>query len=243
MDRVVVEPLAWDSDFWGFPVGMVLAEPGDARGDDDVARELDRFRVVQAQVDLARAGAARELASHGFFPVDNRLEHELDLRRYYEEGEAREHAPTPPGATWLTSMERSEARAYAEQLLPQSRFNAFPVPASRIVDFYELWIEKAQAGAFDDGLLHLKIDGASAGFASTRLRDGVLTMGLIGVDTAFRGGGVFELLLDAMLAGARRDGARSVTMTTEGINLAARRSFARHGFRLTRDRLWMYRIR
>jgi RimJ/RimL family protein N-acetyltransferase len=230
----VVERLEWDSAFWGLEVGE--QRDGGGAGDDLVA-DLERFAVVQARVDLREPGRARRLAAHGFFPVDSRVVHRLAL----DDVDALA-APGPSG-TWTAQLDRTQARRYAHDFVPFSRFRAFPAPTSRVVDFYQTWIERAAAGAFDDGLLHLVIAGSSAGFVTYRIRGSEAAVGLLAVGAAHRGQGVLRALLARTFEVARPLGARSLDIATEGTNHRARRAYARAGFRLASDTLWMYRVR
>lgn len=237
----MIQALGWDSDFWGFPVGMLtLGGPG-APGADPRAAELDEYVVVQSCIDLTVVGPAKRLALLGFFPVATRVELERELPPAPAPGDA--GSSSLSDAEWTDTLDAIDSARFAQQFVELSRFRAYPVPVGSIAGFYRTWIENAQAGTFDDGLIHLVVGGASAGLCTYRFREGRLAIGLLAVSPEFRRQGVLDRLIARLDGLARERGVASLMLATEGANIRARRGYARNGFKPVSDTLWLYRVR
>lgn len=237
----MLKGLDWDSEFWGFPTGDLVLVEGGAEASLPNPAELDEYKVVQSLYDFSSSGLARKLTIAGFFPVTSRLEFEQPVGDAADKEQPEASTVSLPVASM--EMRKDEILDYAASFVAHSRYRAFPVEQADVQRFYVKWISKAIRGEFDDALVHLRSGNRSVGFASYRVRNSALVVGLLAVAPEYRGQGVGTSLLFRLNQVAASHGASMVKVVTEGTNYSARRLYTRAGFVVNDEALWMYRIK
>jgi ribosomal protein S18 acetylase RimI-like enzyme len=172
---------------------------------------------------------------HGFRQVDVRV----TLRARLEN----ELAPAPNVTTRpFASADLPALRALARVCHHDSRFYADPnFPRARCDDLYETWIDKSCHG-YANAVLVVEDAGAAVGYVSCHLTDGGTgQIGLFAVDAAHRGRGLGGALVTAALTWFAARSARSVTVVTQGRNVAAQRLYQRGGFTTDAVQLWYHK--
>jgi dTDP-4-amino-4,6-dideoxy-D-galactose acyltransferase len=224
----VCELLAWDTEFWGFPIGRVVGR--------SVGGEVDEWAAangVACLYFLAPADGARAAQDGGFRLVDVRVE--LDRPSAGDEAVAVRPArddDLEPLRALAGRVHRGETRFYADQGFPDERCD----------ELYALWIERSVAGWADEVFV-AEADVGVAGYVSCHADEerGRGSIGLIGVGEAARGRGLGATLVNAAVAWSRERGLPTVSVVTQGRNVQAQRLFQRCGFRTSEVDLWFHK--
>jgi dTDP-4-amino-4,6-dideoxy-D-galactose acyltransferase len=164
----------------------------------------------------------------------------MDLRVTLRRGTA--------GATAFDVREAREEdherlRSIARASHGTTRFYADPsFPDKRCDELYETWIERSLDG-WAAGVLVAERDGRTAGYCSCHLDTDERTgsIGLIAVDAGARRTGAGVALAAGAVTWCGRRGAESVSVVTQGRNVAALRTFQRAGFLLASVDLWFHK--
>lgn len=222
--------LEWDSEFWGVPIGRVLAETLDSDAVDRWAAE----RQIACLYYLARdePGAAAQAEDAGFRLTDVRVE----LGRSTEGDEEGAVRPAQP-------EDRARLSTIARRNHTITRFYADPrFPDDRCDDLYETWLVRSLEG-WADAVLVAEDAGEAAGYVSCHAGEdsGRATIGLIGVDPAAHGRGLGRELTRGAVAWARKRGRPEIAVVTQGRNVPALRTFEGCGFRATSVGLWFHK--
>lgn len=122
-----------------------------------------------------------------------------------------------------------------------TRFYADPrFPRERCDELYDTWIRRSCEG-WADVVLVADRDDEPVGYVSVHRRDGMGSIGLIGVDQTWRGRGVGEALVRGALGWCADVGLERCTVVTQGRNVAAQRLFERCGFRTSAVEVWFHK--
>jgi ribosomal protein S18 acetylase RimI-like enzyme len=234
----LVTLLDWDSAFFGVRIGRIHA----ARLSRADAAALTMWRV-QNSIDclyfLADADdpLSCDLAeSCGFRLVDIRVTLDTTLTG----------TPASTSSTIqvrpATSDDLPMLETIARQSYHQTRFYAdLHFARQRCDDLYALWIANAVSG--DAAITLIAIDddeNAICGYLSCHLRDDAGQIGLVGVHPRAQGGGIGGALVSAALTWFGDAGARSVSVVTQGRNIAAQRLYQKYGFRTSAMGVWYH---
>jgi dTDP-4-amino-4,6-dideoxy-D-galactose acyltransferase len=234
MSAATVEPLAWDSAFFGFPVARIDAEEPGREELEEAVEECarDGVRCAYLLLDAADARGSEAAQALGFVLRDVRVE--LDR---------------PVGAADATLGDESVAiaEADAEQLpalealvrerLTTSRFFADPGFArERCRELYAAFVRRG----IEDAPARWTLATADASGCIVCHADderGVGTIELVVASRPGEGGA----LVRAAVARFARAGLTSALVATQANNIAAQRSYQRAGFRTCRSALWFHR--
>jgi ribosomal protein S18 acetylase RimI-like enzyme len=232
------QPLAWDTEFFGFSIGRVSSEA--ARSDADLRAataqaDADQVRCLYLLLDAADIGGLHRAIGEGFRPVDIRVE--LELARLPPDPDA---APgvRPAGESDLPALEQ-----LARETMRDTRFLTDPgFPEARAGELYSAW---ARRGVLGGGEHRAFIASEDAGFIVCGLdkASGTGSIELIGVDPGPARQGTGRSLVQA--AGALFAAERCVraTVVTQGRNLPALRLYEGCGYRTSRVGWWLHRWR
>lgn len=233
--------LEWDSQFFERRIGTVTHQ----RLSADVMPDMLAW-AAQEQIDclyfLADADCATtsELAAaYGFQMQDIRVTYERALA-----ATANVSPQLPQGvqARFAQPEDLAALQAIAETSHTDTRFffdRRFPRAA--VTALYRTWISKSCMG-YADAVLVLERDGQAQGYISCHLqgeRRGQI--GLVGVDARARGQGLGQSLVRAALAWFAAQGAASVSVVTQGRNIAAQRLYQRAGFVTQSLHIWYHK--
>jgi dTDP-4-amino-4,6-dideoxy-D-galactose acyltransferase len=224
-----LEPLDWDSRFFGVPIARVLAS-----GPEDVgaAREEAERSGIQCLYllvpvdDLATCSAAENV---GFRLVDVRVELGKSLNR----GDAAATGVRQERSGDLPALEH-----LARERFEQTRFYADPrFPRDRVAELYVAWLHR---GLADGSARTVLVADDGDGFVLCHVGDGSGTIELIAVDDDSEGRGIASTLVrgaDAWFASAGMTKAR---VATQARNIAAQRLYQRHGYRTEAVGIWLH---
>jgi|SRR5581483_849362 len=229
----LVQLLPWDSDFFGIPIGRVLAWRLDNQIVETLLEEAhaNHLRCLYFEAspnDLTTVVTAEQ---HGFHLVDVRvvLEHP-----FYDRPVPTPTFPLSPELTINSphEMELDRLQAISMQIGYTSRFNFdehfTPGDCERL---YRLWIKNACKGFADLVLVaRWSPEGEAVGLITCTLRDGLGQIQLAGVHTDHRKRGVGTGLVQAALQWSKEKGACGMNVVTQARNVAAQRLYQQMGF-------------
>lgn len=214
----MIEPLAWDSAFFGLRVGRL--RPG-AADSTDVAT-LTGFDCVYVELDAADPDALRRWKARGARLVDTRVELVAAVTHDSRPATVVEAVPS-----W-SPQDREAAAALAVELSRWSRFGQDPAFASRAADLYRCWIDAAFAGTH--GTLACRDAGEIVALLTHRLDGSTAWIELLVVREDARGRGFGSALVSEHLRRAAASGAHWARVRTQQRNAGAVRTYERAGF-------------
>ena len=182
-------------------------------------------------VDADDAASAHLAERSGFRLMDFRVE----LR---QEPDATANAPQLRSAR---ADDRDRLREIARTSHGTTRFYADPrFSDERCGELYETWIERSLDG-WAAAVLVAERDGVPAGYCSCHVDGEEGSIGLIAVDSTLRRSGVGLELATSAVAWCAAGGARTMSVVTQGRNVAALRTFQRAGFLVSSVQLWFHK--
>jgi len=225
--------LDWDSAFFNLPVARVEAPVLDEAAAASVIAwcRHERIRCLYYLAPL-EAQALRIAENQGF--------HAVDVRMVL----ARDTAPVEPN-TLVRPFEPADEpflRPIARESFRGTRFDADPgFPRGRAADLYDVWLELSCAGWAQRVMVGV-VDGEPAGFVTSHDDGGgAWRIGLIGVGERARGRGLGRALVDAAIDAASAAGGVTISVATQGANIAAQRLYQSAGFRTSSVQVWYHR--
>jgi dTDP-4-amino-4,6-dideoxy-D-galactose acyltransferase len=246
----VLSLLEWDSAFFGRRIARanldrLTADSAAALDAAAHAEQIDCLYLLAASDDPL---TARLVGDHDYRFTDIRLTFEITL-----------NAP-PPAAAYTLRPAREhdlpQLRVIARSSYGLSRFYYDACfPRERCDALYETWIERSVAG-WADAVLVVELpdsqgsasgdplyNGLIGGFISCHLRDTSTKgeIGLVGVAAASRGQNVGQSLVNGALGWFAAQGVQSVSVVTQGRNVAAQRLYQRGGFLTRSVHLWYHK--
>lgn len=229
-----IQPLAWDSEFFGLPIARTQTPFLKAQEMEQVVRACEQARVqcLYCELDPEDAAALEQAQKLGFRFVELRMVLHHDLRQPADAAPA-----SPAGAALAVDVQpQPEDMPALEEIAlaiaPQSRFAVdlrFGAEASRRL--YLRWLHNSLRDSAVTFLL-MRQAGQVAGFATLKPAGSDRRLELIGVAPTARGQGIGAQLLRAVVSSAAAAGAAQVTVVTQGRNTSAVRMYERAGFRL-----------
>jgi dTDP-4-amino-4,6-dideoxy-D-galactose acyltransferase len=231
----LVEKLEWDSRFFGFGVGRIRRSCLSRREAADCVLygRQERLRCIYF---LAEAGDPESWAhaiAEGFIPVDVRIELES---RETSVGTSEEAAPTLASLEDLPDLLRISENSFRE-----SRFYRDPgFPKGKAGELFRLWVARGVTeGSFFTVLE--RDEAAVQGFLTGRGEgSGRGRIDLVAVASDHRGRGVGSRLLAAARTEFRRRDLRTISVATQGSNVAAQRLYQEGGFRTREVGIWFH---
>lgn len=239
----LVEVLDWDSCFFGFAIGRVLAIRLDESG---IAALLSQarargLRCLYFQADPNDAVSIRLAERHGFHLVDVRivLEHPFSDRpapvpRYPVSPLIEIGAPRAAEAPALEDI--------AVEIGHTSRF-CFDLdfPRDACPRLYRAWLARALQDEAGVVLVARMSDQPVGLIACNRLDDDTGVIDLAGVREGMRGRGVGTALVQAALDWFRRQGMSRAEVVTQARNVPAQRLYQQMGFFTRRMTLYYHK--
>jgi dTDP-4-amino-4,6-dideoxy-D-galactose acyltransferase len=231
------EPLAWDSDFFGFPIGRVDSTVDPAALTAAVgAADADGVRCLYLLCpgeDDELLAAAIDL---GFRPYDVRME--LDHR--LDEGLAAA-APTDLAVRAATPTDEAVLESIARTRMAGTRFWNDPhFPRDRVADLYAAWLHRGLTTPPERLTL---VTDRGEGFVICHLDRAAEVGGIeliaVAVTVERRGlGGALVAAADRAFVDA---GMQKATVVTQSRNISAQRLYQRYGYRTSRSDAWLHR--
>lgn len=231
----MIEYLEWDSDFFGISVGSVRNRVDSESHLDSVLRELkeSNLNLIYLTVPVDRAdlitGILREREA---ILADTRVEMSADIAKL----NSRQELDEPDG--FLIRMAEDKDAVPAGELASYcfrglTRFYRDPrLSDERCDELYRTWAER-DIGRESNSCLICTFKERTAGFSTAVCTgDKNAKIGLIGVDTEFRGCGVGQALLKNTAGMLWEKGIEHLIAVTQLASIGAMRMYERAGFLL-----------
>ncbi|MCC3158789.1 GNAT family N-acetyltransferase [Hymenobacter sp. 15J16-1T3B] len=227
-----LEPLGWDSRFFGLPIGRLRAPVPNAAALRDQLRAARQqgYRLLYWFVEPADVAALQAAAVLALRPIDHRVSFALDL-------------PAPPAAVGPQVRPVFTAtpalRELAQVSSGWSRFRRdvrfAPGSWQRL---YNQWLRESLRGRLArEVLVHEATAGQPQGLLTLAHRDAEASIGLLAVAPTARRRGVGGSLLDAAAQRAHAWGCQRLTVATQRANQPAVALYQARGFRIESEAL------
>lgn len=261
----------WDSGFFGVRIGQVESSCTPSRVAAAV-RDAETAGVdcLYFLVDAADPEMVRAAEANGFALVDVRLTLRRDLDgAAFRSGAAggppvaeRRGGSSGPPASTDADADSGELSgggiriraaiaadvSYLQDLARVSHRNTrfhrdLRFDSARSDELYAVWIARSVAGELAEAVWVVEADGRPRGYLTLRTDGSSAVIGLVAVDTAFRGRRLGDALVRTAIAWAERSRLSRVSVVTQGSSAAAVRFYERAGFVADRVELWYHRWR
>jgi dTDP-4-amino-4,6-dideoxy-D-galactose acyltransferase len=218
-----IEPLAWESEFFGIPSAIVrIQDDAPPLSDADLAC----WQRLQVKIPAERSDLLDAFQQQGFRLIEGEIDLAIKLSQHAN-----------PGAEVASVQDIPTLRHLAAEAFAQSRFRSpwyAPQDSGR---FYAQWIENAVKGTFDHLCLVFRApDGGIQGFVSLRkLSDSDGRIGLLA------GRGTGEKLMQAALNWAQQQQLSTLRVATQMGNTAALKRYIASGANISATASWLSR--
>jgi dTDP-4-amino-4,6-dideoxy-D-galactose acyltransferase len=232
--------LEWDSNFFGYRIARIIPNKLDPLSIKAVLKWCKTYRIdclyfLADSNDDPSIWIAEEKKFHS---VDIRVTFIRELNEIWIQ----------PGMDFSKSIrpfhqeDIDTLRNIARLSYHDTRFyydTRFPV---HLVDaFYETWIEKSCKGSADQVFV-FDMGGKAAGYISCQLLDAATgQIGLVGVNSNWRGKGIGQALVMQALKWFADQGLTKVSVVTQGRNIGALKLYENCGFQTSCLQIWYHR--
>ena len=229
------ERLDWDSRFFGVSIARAVPSRVDLLTRDAIL-DWCRAEGIDCLYLLADedADTMRVLEDAMFLRVDDRVTLEL------------QPIPTASSPHADTRAARQSDIAALRNIAAfshlDSRFyNDWHFDRGRCDELYRVWLERSCQG-WADHVVVVERDANAVGYLTVHLSEPhAASIGLVGVDPAYRRQGIGAHLMDGALAWISGQSVRRVRAATQGRNVASHGFFLKAGFRPTGRAIWYHR--
>jgi dTDP-4-amino-4,6-dideoxy-D-galactose acyltransferase len=224
--RPALEPLGWDTDFLGFPVGRLQPAATDEATVRALVADARRhgYRLLYWSVPPDDAPAADAAQRLGALLVDQKVTFAMPVTS--------SDAQLPAGVG-PTCVLTPKLKSMAQQAGHQSRYQTDPNFAPDVfARLYQLWITNSVAGQLAREVLVFRPHpGAEeAGLITLGVKKERVDIGLLAVDEQVRGQAIGTRLIDAAKQRTRSWGYDTLQVVTQLTNVGACRFYERCGF-------------
>ncbi|WP_413726354.1 dTDP-4-amino-4,6-dideoxy-D-galactose acyltransferase [Sodalis sp. RH16] len=239
-----IEPLRWESDFFGFASGKLVFDPA---APPVSSAGLDAFKIVQAKVAAQCPQQLDALAALGFRLVEGETDLSVEITPTLKPAkdknvQSEANLGLPAEIRLAGAADIPALRAMASTAFTLSRFREPWYSSPDSSRFYALWAENAVLGRFDHGCLVAGPPGAVIGMATLRdISAGEARIGLLAVDPVFGGRGIGRLLFNAAQDWCRDRHKKRLRVATQTGNIAALRLYIACGATIDGAAYWLYR--
>ncbi len=233
--------MEWDSDFFGCNVGYISC----LRLTPNIKRHITDF-IRREKIDLLEylcnchdRESVVMSEKNGFSFVDMRLTFDRFLDDNIEIIKPR------PGFHLRKANEKDikKLKVIATDIYKHSRYYFDEnFDRSKVIQFYQNWVEKAVLGQFDHYTFVLCHEQDPIGFCSIRQnRSNSVSIGLFGLSSEYTGQGLGTYLLKQSIYALKEEGIKYVDVVTQGRNYEAQRLYQHCGFLTKKTELWYHK--
>lgn len=222
----MLEPLHWDSEFFGRRIGAVTGmwTPESVASDIASARQ-EHYDYLISRPPVDNAAAVRALEHGGFYLTDLGVTWSSNVKHYLREADRPD-----PSARHATEADIPWLQSAAVSLFPLSRFYHDPFYSKDDADrLHAAWLANSVRGQAADAVLIIP----DAGFVTCKIaKDGAGEIVLIGVVSGSRQRGAGRTLMTAALDWFASRSVATVRVKTQVKNLQAMNFYHRLRFDL-----------
>ena len=239
-DEPLGQILDWDSAFFGCRVARATITRLDEPSLAALLRwcEAEAIEWLYFLADPGHRETPRLAREAGFDFVDLRLELIRALDANIEAAPPLTRTLRPATPSDLPALRRLAAEAHRDTRY----YFDLHLGEQRAQALYVRWIERSVLEAFTDIVLVADWQGQAVGYITGKMQPGQIGLiGLLAVGAGARGRGVGSALVQASLAWFAQQGAKQVTVVTQGRNVSAQRLYQRQGFVTQSAELWYHK--
>ena len=233
-----LQPLPWDSDLMGFPVGRLTLDHADAA---ETAQALAAARAAGQHLLYVLVPPADAPTNCAVLAAGGRL---ADRKVTFALSPGPADLAWPPDPAIVPATAHTLAlEALAWQSGAYSRFRLDPrLPATVFQRLYSQWLRNSLDGSIAQVVLTLKgTAGEAVGLLTLGDKDGVADIGLLAVAAEFRGQRAGQRLVAEARRRAAAQGYACLQVVTQGANEQACRFYEKCGFELV-DEVNIYHL-
>lgn len=217
----MIKKLAWDSEFFGYPVGSLKAKEYDTARHREFLREARDYRLVYVFLDRPMAGKPK-----GFRLVDKKAV-------FVRKTEKVDKTTGPGRIVRFRGKPDSALIRLAMESGKHSRYRTDPgFKKGEFRKLYRQWIENSVSGVSAKATYVCRIGEKTAGFVTVQTDGDTASIGLIAVSAKFRGKGIGAALVRHAVRKAADFRCETITVATQLDNAPAVRLYEKSGFRL-----------
>lgn len=217
----MIKKLEWDSEFFGYPVGILKAKEYDPARHREFLREAKEYRLVYVFLDRPMARKPR-----GFRLADKKavfVRKTEDFEKTTGPGRIVRFRGKPDSALIRLAMESGM----------HSRYRTDPgFQNGEFRKLYRRWLENSVRGVSAKATYVCRVGNQTAGFVTVGTDGDTASIGLIAVSGRYRGKGIGAALVRHAARKAFDFGCKTITVATQLDNAPAVRLYERSGFRL-----------
>ncbi len=241
MKNQLLSFLPWDTNHFGYRIGRAKI-----RRLDEGSYQLLRDSCEKLEIDclyfLAEAhdqATILELQRRGFIFVD--------IRSTLERKVPDSPSPQSNGDAIIRSSSADDLEtlaALARDSFTATRFFADPyLDNERASSLYQIWLTKSLTTDYADRVVVAEINRKSVGFVTCHLdrQSSEGQIGLVALAASARGKGLSQTMILHALDWFREQEMRTVSVVTQGRNIAAQRLYQRCGFVTRSTELWFHK--
>ena len=245
-------PRPWDSTFFGLSIAQITPDWQTATELTEAVRTAAEASIdcLYLLADANDSETVRAADANGFARIDIRLTLECAVGAAAAPESSASATTTQqmppqegcqpirsarledlPQLTTLARVSHRNTRFYQDTRFDRARSD----------DLYALWIERSVRGELADAVWVVDVDGAPRGYLTLSAGEEAASIGLVAVDTAYRGRGYGEQLLRTAGRWASDRCLSRMSVVTQGGSAAAVRFYERAGFTSSRVQLWYHK--
>ncbi len=217
----MIQKLKWDSEFFGYPVGILKTKEYDPTQHRTFLREAKDYRLVYMFLDRPITRKPK-----GFRLVDKKA---VFVRKT-------EKVEIPSGPGRILRFRGKPNRTLIRLAMESGKHSRYKTdPGFSNGEFrklYKKWIENSVSGASAKATYVYRVQEKTAGFVTVQVEGKTASIGLIAVSGKFRGKGIGTALVLHAVRKASDFGCKTITVATQLDNDPAVRLYLSNCFRL-----------
>jgi dTDP-4-amino-4,6-dideoxy-D-galactose acyltransferase len=232
------KPLKWDSDFFGYPVGQVDISDFCENDYDEFKRVLKDWKFVLIYIYPADEETLKALLLFNIPLVDIKITFEKEMI----------YSVPNNNLNHIESYSKFEQYDVLKKLaLSSGEFSRFKIDTNfknnEFAKLYEEWLNNSINREIADDVIVVKIDNKIKGFATYKLKNNDLIIGLISVDPTVQGKGLGKTLMREIENIAIKKMAGKIQVVTQGANTKALLFYKSCGYKIAEKKeilhLWI----
>ncbi|MDH5681297.1 MAG: GNAT family N-acetyltransferase, partial [Spirochaetota bacterium] len=174
------------------------------------------------------------LERHSFEFADVKITNTINLEDFHFSDEPAELA---------THVDINELKEMSATLFSDSRYYHEKFNKEKVNEFFQIWVEKAVLGQYDDYCIKVQNGGTIAGYITTKLLgEAKARIGLIAVKPQAQNLGIGTKLIKSLFKFLYEKEIRVVSVVTQGKNISAQNFYLKRGFLINKLEHWYYKF-
>jgi dTDP-4-amino-4,6-dideoxy-D-galactose acyltransferase len=232
--------LDWDSNFFGIPIGRIYANglTGECLRKRLEGAKQEKIKFIELFCDASDHESIDSSERLGFHLADLRI----SLKKNLEEDIKEDRSHKDLIFKKADKADINRLKTISKGLFKDSRYYRYQKFDKDNIDLmFQIWIEKSVLGEFDDELYCLSNEMDILAFCSLRYKVNAASIGLFGINSAYRGKGLGNLILKRVFHLLYKRQITDVAVITQGKNSSALHLYQKNGFCVSMITLCYYK--